>query len=556
VPRRQDRQLRAVVRATETKPIQALAHRAVVETFDLDAILELPPEARRPFDERPTPVAGRPPHSWEHAGFDAPRPGGHRESAGHIRGAYEEGRCTPVEVLEAIGTTIDRRDFGEAVHSPFVALDLERAREAAEASAERWEAGDPLGPLDGVPVPIKDHFDLKGLPTGSGTAYLERVQGPADGDSEIVRRLRETGALVYAKTQTTEWGMQPTGYNPSQAMPRNPYDRGRAAGGSSTGTAAAVALGLAPVGLGSDGGGSIRIPSTVCGLFGLKPTHQRLSREGDHWHSTMSHAGPIGQSTRDLVDFLAVTGAKPDPQDPATAPPSDRPTGPELVDAWRSALGRGVDGCRIGIWSWAFEEAPSALADPCRSALRALERDGAELVDLELPYARHHQTVGAVIVGTETRAMLEQVLAEYAEETGDDLRLMMNAIGTLSAAAYMSCRRVRARLRETMAAAFRQVDLVASPTTGAVAPEYPLDEDWTAIYDEQAIQQLCQFSFLANLTGLPAGTVPAGLADGLPVGLQFIGDAWDEASVFAAMAHAERVGLTGLPKPSQYRRLV
>jgi len=554
LPRLKARTLRAAVHATETQPLRALAYRAVAEAFDLDEVLELPADARRPFDERPVPVAGRPPHTWSHAGYDPPRPTGHREPASLLRDAYREGASTPLEVFEQLAEALERRKFGESVHSPFVRLDLERAREAAGASTERWESGRPAGPLDGIPVPVKDHYDMEGLPTASGTSYLERVAGSASEDSEIVRRLREGGALVYAKSHTTEWGMQPTGFNPSQTMPRNPYDRGRAAGGSSTGTGAAVALGFAPVGLGSDGGGSIRIPAALCGLFGLKPTFQRLSRVGDHWHSTMSHSGPIGQSTVDLVDFLAVTGSEPDPEDPATAPPDDRPKGPDLVESWREALGRGVDGCRIGVWSSAFDRAESGIADPCRSALRALERDGAKLVEVDLPYAEYHDTVGAVVLGTETRANLQDVLSQYLEETGDDVRLMMNAVGTLAASTYMTSRAVRARLRETMADAFRRVDLVASPTTGAVAPEYSLEDDWTAIYDDTAIRMLCQYSFLANLTGLPAGTAPVGLRHGLPVGLQLIGDAWDEASVLAALAHAERVGLTDLPRPSEYHR--
>lgn len=552
IPRLKGRILETFSRVVEREPFRSMAHRQLVEAFELEAVLDLPEEARRQIDETPYPVAARKSHDWTDAEYEPPAPNGHCESARTLQSAYERGETTPLEVFEVIADAIESNAYGELVHSPFVHLDLERAREAAEASTERWRDDAPNGPLDGIPVPIKDHHDMRGLSTECGTSFLQRVEGRKGRDSEPVERLREAGSLLYAKTRMTEWGMQPTGFNATQPMPRNPYDRERAAGGSSTGTATAVALGLAPVGLGSDGGGSIRIPAALCGLFGLKPTFQRLSRRGDLFFDSVTHSGPIGQSTTDLVDFLAVAGADPDPSDPATRPPEWAPTGEELAAEWRRALGRGVEGCRIGIWEWAFETADSKIAEPCWSALRVLEREGADLIEIDLPYADYHRLVGSVILGVEARSKLDDLLERHIDETGDDVRLMMNVLSELHALEFMKCRQTRARLRQTMIDALSRVDLVAAPSTNALAPEYPLGDDYKAIFDEAAIRDLTQYSMLANLCGLPAGSLPVGLSDGLPVGLQFIGDARDEASVLAAMAHCERIGLTGLPRPSQF----
>jgi aspartyl-tRNA(Asn)/glutamyl-tRNA(Gln) amidotransferase subunit A len=264
---------------------------------------------------------------------------------------------------------------------------------------------------------------------------------------------------------------------------------------------------------------------------------------------TMSHNGPIGQSTADLVDFMAVAGTEPDPEDPATELAPEPET---FARRMRKALGRGVEGARLGVWSWAFDQADDEIARPCMTAIRALEREGAELVELDPDFAEHHQMLGTLILGGEASGLIAEILQEYPEQTGDDVRLMTSALSAVSGRDFILANRVRAVLRRRVAKAFTDVDLLAAPATNAVAPEYPLTDDRTAIYDESAVRDLCRFAFLANLTGIPAGSVPVGLVDGLPVGLQFMGDAWDEPSVVAAMAHLERLGLTELPAPDAY----
>ncbi|MFB6374154.1 MAG: amidase [Bradymonadaceae bacterium] len=478
LPRLKGNALHAVRRLLESRPLRAVARYQLRQSAGLSTLDALPTEAYEGFEESPEPVAGATPHQWTDAEYEPPAPSDGRQSARTLVEAYRSGELTPQEVFDRIADHIERGDFGESLNSPFVSLDLERAKRAADESTERYRQGRPAGPLDGVVMPIKDHLQMRGLQTGCGTSYVpERVEADTE-DAEIVRRLDRGGALLVGKSRSTEWGLQPTGFNASQVMPRNPYDRQRAAGGSSTGTAAAIALGLAPVGHGSDGGGSIRIPSSLCGLFGLKPTYQRLSRVGDLWKGTMSHNGPIGQSTTDLVDFLAVAGGSPDPDDRATQWAPDPET---FIERMRAALGRGVDGCRIGIWKWAFESADEGIADSCTTALRALEREGAELVEVEPEYARHHRGLGSITVGVEGTARISQVIERYGERVGDDIRTMHAALSTISGTSYVLANNVRAVLRRTVAATFEEVDLIACPTTNAVAPKYPPEDDRVAI---------------------------------------------------------------------------
>jgi aspartyl-tRNA(Asn)/glutamyl-tRNA(Gln) amidotransferase subunit A len=376
--------------------------------------------------------------------------------------------------------------------------------------------------------------NIAGLTTFGGTAFLS---SPATENSWVVDRLLEAGAIVYAKTHTTEWGMSPLGINPNYSMPRNVHAADRAPGGSSTGTGAAVALGFAPVGLGSDGGGSIRIPAAMQGVFGIKPTFQRIGRTGDVFgKGTVGTLGPIGQTVADLVEFLCATATRPDPGDSSTA---YAPDGDPSV-AWRLALGRGVRGARIGVPHSEWDACDPQIAEACFAALRQLEKDGAVLTDIELPHAHFAQAIGVLCIGPETAAHVIDYEPEYLQLFGAELRLQLAILGSVAAPEYLRAQRARAALRRTTAAVIRDVDLVALPTLPVLPPRYPVCEDRQPVADDEGTRLVCRYTFLANLTGLPAGTAPVGTVDGLPVGLQLIGDAWDEASVLAGLAQLER----------------
>jgi aspartyl-tRNA(Asn)/glutamyl-tRNA(Gln) amidotransferase subunit A len=538
--------LRTLIATAGTGTGRRLLWSQLSADFGLDTLAALPPEHRVGLDLGPRPLVARPARQWEDAAHELPTPS--RPSARALRTAYREGRSHPVEVLERVIEQLEAGRFGRAGSTPFVTLDLDRAREAAEASKARYKAGRTHGFLDGVPVVIKDQHDRAGLPTLSGAGLPAE---PAREDSTLAGRLVEGGAIVYAKTIPTEFGLDPCGIGPHFPMPRSPYRADRAAGGSSTGSGVAVALGLCPVASGTDGGGSIRIPAALSGVFGLKPTYGRISAFGNRWQpSSLDHAGPLGVSSTDLVDFLSVVAGAADPRDRRTG---WAPSPAEAPAAWRQALGRGVKGARIGVPRSEWAEAPRGLAALAEAGLKALEAEGAVLVDVDIPLAAQAPHVGPLIISVETRGELVDV---PDSKLGEGVRFVVRAIAAASASDLLLAQSIRACLREQVAKVLEDVDLIALPTLGGPPAEYPRSEDGRTILDLVATRGLVRFAFLGNLTGLPAGTAPVGMHDGIPAGLQLIGDAWDEASVLAGLAQLERLKVTELPRPEAWLELL
>jgi aspartyl-tRNA(Asn)/glutamyl-tRNA(Gln) amidotransferase subunit A len=423
------------------------------------------------------------------------------------------------------------------------AQDREVTLRDADASTARWAEGKPLGPLDGVPFLVKDEFDVAGLPTTLGVRC--QPQPPAERDATPVARLRAAGAVFVCKTVLTEWGMSPIGGNVNAAMPHNAHDTTKAPGGSSTGSAVGVALGVAPLATGGDGGGSIRIPSALNGVFGLKPTFGRVSRAGDGFKGSVAHAGPIACSTADLATFLDITASSGDPADDLTAWAPAPPEG-----GFGALLGAGVRGLRIGVDEASFRDAGEAVAAACRDALRALEREGAVLVDVSLPISQHAHRIGYLTIGPESLADHRREWLDQRELLADDLRLSFAVLAGMTSLEYLDAQRLRTGLRRELCHALAGVDVIALPTTAITAPRYTEEDEKAAFTDPPALDGLVRFTFLCNLTGNPAGTAPVGLdGGGLPIGLQIIGDAWDEAMVLSVLAHLERTGVASARRP-------
>ena len=499
---------------------------------------------KRPLDPAPFPIPGRPPHQWHDAELGVPEVTGGRQSGAQMRAAFAGG-ASPESVLDRILS--EHKSLG--VRSPFLEIDEDRSRAQAKASAARYKSGTALGPLDGIPVPIKDQFDLKGVPTRGGAAYREEL---VTEDSWVVKQLDRAGSVIVGKTHAVEWGLNPVGIMEHFVGPRNPYNPERAPGGSSTGSGVAVSLGLCPSAVGSDGGGSIRIPAALTGVFGIKPSFVRVGRTGDCWSGgTVGHTGPIAQTVEDLVDQLeALTGVDPDDLVTRFAPDGHQNLG------WRKALGRGVRGCRIGVMREDMKDADPAIVQAVLTALSALEAEGAVIVDVEIPTVGLVNAIGAIAIASDTAANLANDLKRFGPQFGHELAIVLRMMSLVPASDYLLAGRLRADLRRNVATAFCDVDLLAMPTTATVAPPYAQSDDKTAILAPAGTAAMTRFNFLGNLMGLPAGTVPVAMHDGLPVGLQLIGDAWDEASVFAAMAHCERIGLhDAVKRPAGFVRL-
>ncbi|MCC6552309.1 MAG: amidase [Polyangiaceae bacterium] len=543
IPRLAGRALAAARAAAEAPATSAAMRMIMRRSLDIDLLSSLP-EAHRgevPMDHKP--LSARPPRRRDAGapGDEPPRPWP-RTAATYGR-AYREGSTTPLAVAERALEQIKK--LGARRPSLNIAQSLLEDATIAEAraAADRLSRGAPIGPLDGVPFLVKDEFDVAGLPTTLGTRCED--PSPLRRDSTVVARLRAAGAVFVCKTVLTEWGMSPIGYNPSASMPLNPHDTSRAAGGSSTGSAVGVALGLGPIAAGGDGGGSIRIPSALNGVFGIKPTFGRVSRAGDGFKGSVAHAGPIGASPADLAAFLDAVASEPDPEDELTlwAPPP--PAG-----GFGALLGAGVRGLRIGVDDEEWSHASVEVARAGRAALEALARDGAEIVPVRLHLAPHAARIGYCTIGPETLATHRRAWIEQRDKLGDDLRLVFAVLSGFTALEQLDAQRLRAGLRREVAEALRRVDFLALPTTAITAPPCSEQEARAGFSDPVALDGLCRYAFLGNLTGLPAATAPVGVDPaGLPIGLQIIGDAWDEAGVLGVLAHLERSGAARVRRP-------
>jgi len=438
--------------------------------------------------------------------------------------AYREGEATPLDVAQRLLDATKASQAGDPAMNLFIDQDNEDILAQARAATERHKRGVPISGLDGVPVAIKDEVDMTPYPTTVGTQFLGWK--PATQDATVVTRLRQAGALLIGKANMHELGLGVTGINPHHGAARNPYDPLRATGGSSSGSAATVAAGLCPVALGADGGGSIRIPASLCGVVGLKPTFGRISEHGAAplcW--SVAHLGPIAATARDAAAAYALM-AGPDPADPQTA---RQPT-VHLNGFERDNL----QGVHLGIYRPWFEHADPQVVTQCKEAVRRLQAAGATVVEVEIPDLELVRLAHLVIIATEMCAARMGDSAQTRAQYGYDVRLNFALAGDITAAEYIQARRLRARLCRQVEDVLDTVDAILTPTTGCTAPLIQPDALESGESNLPLLDKIMRFAPLPNLTGHPAVTFPVGYDDQrLPIGLQAIGRAWQEAQLLA-----------------------
>lgn len=431
-----------------------------------------------------------------------------------IAEAFRAGRTTPRDVAERALAAIAALDRGETPLRAFIAVNEADVRAQADAATARWRAGAPRGPLDGVPVGVKDEFDIAGYKTTSGTSFLGAQ--PATRDALAVARLKEAGAVILGKTNMFELGVHPSGLNRTYGTARNPWDLGRDTGGSSSGSGAAVAAGLCPIALGNDGGGSIRIPAALCGVTGLKGTWDRFPTDGVSmlcW--SLEHSGPLGVTVEDVrAAFEICTGER------VALPPVTKP--------------------RLGVCRAWWEGADGEVARIVEAALDRLARAGrAELVEVALPHIEYATPVGMCTFLAEGAAALEPWLAADADFS-PAVRLAFDGIRGVSAPSFVKAQRARALIARDFEEALGRCDALVSPTTGMVAPPYRDDALAHGEVDEAKVAALVRFTFPLNLTGLPAASVPCGYTPaGLPVGMQIVTPRGADALALAIAAAVE-----------------
>jgi aspartyl-tRNA(Asn)/glutamyl-tRNA(Gln) amidotransferase subunit A len=543
VPRLSGPPLKLARIAAENPGSAGLVRQLLRRTLRVDELGALPSALRAdlPIDHRPIRARKNPRASIGE--LPLPAGTGWPERSADFAHAYATGQTTPRIVADRALSELARLAALRPSMNVIAASDPALTLADAEASTRRYAAGRPLGPFDGVPFLVKDQHDVRGLPTRLGSRPGD--EPPAKRDATIVARLRGAGALVLGKSVLTEWAFSTVGANVNVSMPHNPFDPTRAAGGSSTGSAVGVALGLCPFATAGDGGGSIRIPASLNGIFGLKPTFGLVSRAGDWFHGSVPVVGPLASSTVDLAHFLDCVSSTPDPDDDLTESAPPPPPG-GFARCPRSS----IRGLVIGIDEREWRDASPEIVKPCREALASLEERGARLVDVTVPLAPHAAQIGYLTIGAEGLAYGRADWEERRDSLSEDLRLALAALSGVTALEYLDAQRLRQGLRLEVAAALRIADVLAMPATAIPAPRFTEEDATGAFSDPNALDGLCRFAFLANVTGLPAASAPIGSdGAGVPVGLQIVGDAWNEGTLLSVLADLEREEVARVRRP-------
>jgi aspartyl-tRNA(Asn)/glutamyl-tRNA(Gln) amidotransferase subunit A len=457
------------------------------------------------------------------------------ESVHDLSRLIRSGELSPVELVETCLERIDERD--SLLNAFQLRLDAE-ARAAALGAEREILSGLYRGPFHGIPVAIKDNLDTAGYPTRAGSIIFGTdVQGnlrPAGADATAVAKLREAGAIIVGKTRMSEFAYSPGSNNDNFGPTRNPHDLLRDAGGSSSGSAAAVADRMVPIALGTDTGGSLRIPASFCGLIGLKPTYGRLSLRGAislAW--SLDHLGPLARNVKDAALMIDLLSGH-DPLDPRTRKYTESAIAPELdlqaPQGLRGFHSNFKGSMRIGVLG--NDGSGRALANEdvmaaWKHGLSILESSGAELVEVDLPELQSLRSLNATILAIEAATfhlpMLRTRLADYGEYT----RLRILAGLAYGPADFIRAQQGRLVLRHRCDKIFDRIDLLSTPTMSSEAP---------ALGKPARIPLTSPF----NLLGWPALSLPVGRSrEGMPLGMQLIGKPWDEATVLLAAAIAE-----------------
>jgi len=435
-------------------------------------------------------------------------------------GLIRERKLSPVELTQAC---LARIETLEARLNAFITVTGDEAMTSAREAESAVQKGEYASPLHGIPLALKDIFGMAGVRMTAGSKIL--VDNVASEDAEATARLKKAGAIIVGKLNLHEFAFGATGVNPHYGPARNPWDTDRITGGSSSGSGASVAGGECPAALGTDTGGSIRIPASLCGIVGLKPTYGRVSKRGVlplSW--SLDHIGPLTRTVEDAAIILqAIAGH--DPEDGSSA---DEP-----VPDYRQSINGGVRGMRVGVPSeFFFDNLDPEVEGALKAAVQTLEGLGANVVEVSLPHIGEIPGALTAMMLPEALAYHQKWMAQRPEDYGEDVRYRLEMGATYLAVHYVQAQRLRQIAVDAWRRdVFSRVDLLATPTTPIPA----------ARIDDGSLQttfSLIRLTNPINFLGVPAISVPCGFTEaGLPVGLQLIGRWWDEGTVLRA-AHA------------------
>lgn len=434
---------------------------------------------------------------------------------------------SPVELTQSL---LDHaHELNDQVNA-YISFRDEAALAEARAAEEEIAQGNYRGPLHGIPMAIKDNIYVG----GEVTTMASKIHGDfvSKDDSSVVKKLREAGIVLTGKLNMHEYAWGIDNNSPHFGAVRNPWNPDKVPGGSSGGSGAAVASDMSFTTLGTDTAGSIRIPSAACGLVGLKPTHGRVAKYGCFplaW--SLDHIGPMSKSVADAaVTLQAIAGH--DPRDPTSV---DVP-----VPDYSAGLGGDPKDLVIGVEEdYFFRDVDSPIEQAVRKQIDELASQGATLKTVKIPSLRHSEWTELATSLSEASAIHHTDLQNRPEDFGADIRFLFELGELFSSVEYLQAQQIRRQIKQEFTAALQEVDVIIAPTLPVMAPDIGSPVAKLNGQDVDLIDAFIRYTGPSNLTGLPALTVPVGLNDGLPVGMQIIGREFDEAGVLKVGAQVE-----------------
>ncbi|MDA1257669.1 MAG: amidase [Chloroflexi bacterium] len=439
------------------------------------------------------------------------------------------GEISPVELTQA---SLDRIERLEPQLNAFLEVFSEAALAQARAAESEIRAGRYRGPLHGITVALKDLVDVEGTVTTGGSTILK--DNVAGSDATVTRLLKDAGAIIIGKAALVEFAMGATGMNPHYGASHNPWNLDRICCGSSMGSAAAVAGGLSVGAIGSDTGGSIRMPAAVTGIAGLKPTYGRVSRAGVldlSW--SCDHVGPMTRTVADCAHMMnAIAGH--DPRDPAS---SEQP-----VPDFTTGLTQGLQGLKIGVpLEYFYDDIDPEVEAAVRAGITLMEREGATVREVSMPWVSEGRKINLGVNRPESFSVHEEWLKKYADQYSIEVRARLESASTIPAVEYIRAQRARRWFNEQMALATKDVDVLVTPTVPIQTPtieECILRPGGDTI--SPTTNLLGIFTGVFDTTGEPSLSLNCGFtADGMPIGMMISGKPFDEVTVLRAGAGFE-----------------
>lgn len=456
--------------------------------------------------------------------------------------AIREGELTSVALLEQLFTHIEKYN---PEFNAYISLRKAAALEEAKALDKERKEGRYRGPLHGIPVAVKDNIDVAGEKTTMASQH--HAEFTPTQDAFVVAQLKAAGAIIIGKLNLHEYAWGISSNSPHFGAVKNPWNVEISPGGSSGGGGAAVAAGMAPIALGTDTAGSIRIPGSACGVVGLKPTYGLVSLSGCFpLAKTLDHIGPMGRSVEDVALLMqAITGH--DPNDPSSL----KREAIHSAEDYLQNLDAPLKGRVIGVEEeYFFHHLDTPVEAHLRTLLERLEAAGAEIRQVKIPTLEVTGDIGLITSLAEGSEVHKAQMEENAALYGEDLQALYQLGSTFTAVDYLKAQKAREALREDFNRAFEAVDLLLAPTLPAILNRTESSNIMINGAPEDVLNHSIRFTLPANLTGFPALTLPVGLVEGMPVGLQLLGPALGESLLLNVAKQIEDlVQFNAVPAP-------